>query len=71
MEWLFEWGQSPSYTNWIYGQPDGTELNWPGNTCAFIKDVDGSNQNWDAEHCAAQVSVTCNTQRHEFSTENS
>lgn len=56
MEWLFEWGQSPSYTNWIFGQPDGTEVNWPGNTCGFIKDVDGVSQNWDAEHCAAQVS---------------
>ena len=58
MEWLFEWGQSPSYTNWIYGQPDGTEMNWPGNTCGFIKNVDGQNQNWDAEHCAAQVSAS-------------
>ena len=58
MEWLFEWGQSPSYTNWIFGQPDGTEVNWPGNTCGFIKDVDGNNQNWDAEHCAAQVSTS-------------
>ena len=58
MEWLFEWGQAPSYTNWIFGQPDGTEVNWPGNTCGFIKDIDGASQNWDAEHCAAQVSIT-------------
>ena len=47
MEWLFEWGSSPSYQNWIFGQPEQTQAVWPGLSCGFIKETSG--QNWDAE----------------------
>ena len=25
MEWLYEWGSTPSYVNWKFGEPDATE----------------------------------------------
>ena len=47
MEWLFEWGSSPSYQNYLFGQPEQTQTVWPGNSCGFIKESSG--QNWDVE----------------------
>ena len=26
MEWLYEWGSTPSYVNWKFGEPDATEV---------------------------------------------
>ena len=74
MEWLY--GGSPNYIkqvlykcymnakslpiSWMFGEPDITQQENPGNTCAYIPgDQVGSNPNWQTSRCYTERLYIC------------
>ena len=58
MEWLHN--EEPSFTNWVYGEPEMTQSKWPGSTCAFIaKDSEKLEGEWSAQYCRNKASSLC------------
>ena len=48
MEWSHD--GPPNYVNWLYGQPEATENQYPGNTCGIIdKDAFEDDVNWSGK----------------------
>ena len=60
MEWSHD-GQ-PNYVNWIFGQPESTENQYPGNSCGIIdKDSYENGVNWSALQCNKRAMYACQT----------
>ena len=51
MEW-YHHGQA-SYQNWVFGEPENSQSQWPGSTCGAIKTGSETTivHNWSAEYC--------------------
>ena len=62
MEWSHD--GAPNYVNWLYGQPDSTESQYPGNSCGIIdKDSYEDDTNWSALQCNKRANSVCQTLR--------
>jgi len=62
MEWYHQ--GTPSYTNWVYGQPEMTETKWPGTTCGSIDaGAEESGGQWSANYCRNERSSLCQRRR--------
>ena len=59
MEWFHQ--GVPTYTNWIFGQPETAESQYPLNTCAYIeKGMAGElGPNWSADACRPKKQYVC------------
>ena len=61
MEWIHH--GEPSYTNWVYGEPEATQSQWPGATCGFISaGSEAVAAPWSAEYCRKDNAVICQKQ---------
>ena len=50
MEWQHHGGAS--YTNWVYGEPDATQAQYPGSTCAYFSaGAETASGEWSATYC--------------------
>ena len=49
---------SLSYDNWVYGEPQQGQQQWPGNTCAKVLGADGS-PNWITDRCNQNRGSVC------------
>ena len=68
MEWYKQ--GPPSFTSWVYGEPDATQQKWPGSTCALIEPgapASGTGQ-WSAQYCRNNRCPFCmqTTYRYDF-----